>query len=441
MRPSRSHPRRLQDLVLLGGLPSLALGAFLLWKAPWPWGWKLALFAPAAFLLFRAQALVRLRAERPLQTLANLLAAIREGDYSFRAREDPEPDALGTVNRELNHLSELLQQQRLRALEAAALLRSVMEELDVAVFAFDEEGRLRLVNRAGELLLRRPVAAMLGMPAGELGLGSVLEGEREGEGESLADLAFPGRAGRFEVRRGQFREGGRPHRLLVLSDLTRSLREEERRTWQKLIRVLGHEINNSLAPIQSLAGSTANLLTRRPEEWEEDALQGLSIIGSRAQALGRFLEAYTRLARLPDPRMTEVEVGRLVRKVAALEGRMTVLVHEGPHTLLKADGDQLEQLLINLVRNAVDAALPSGGAVALSWSEVASGIEIRVEDEGPGLPSGGNLFVPFFTTKPGGSGIGLVLSRQIAEAHGGSLRLEPRQPRGATAVLNLPRQA
>jgi PAS domain S-box-containing protein len=337
------------------------------------------------------------------------------------------------VYHELNVLSELLQQQRMKAMEATALLRAVMTEIDVAVFAFDGEGLLRLVNRSGAGLLGSPQERLLGRPAADLGLAEALEGEAS----QLADMAFPGRAGRFDLRRGTFRQGGRAHRLLVLSDLTRPLREEERKVWHRVIRVLGHEINNSLAPIQSLSESLIRILERQDEDWMDDARQGLGIIASRAQGLGRFMEGYTRLARLPEPRKAPLDLESLARRVAGLEQRREVRVLPGPAVTLQADGDQIAQALINLVRNAVDAG-GEGEPVELRWTVQGQAVEILVEDRGQGLPSGGNLFVPFFTTKSGGSGIGLVLSRQIAEAHGGSLVLANREEGGARAILRLP---
>jgi signal transduction histidine kinase len=228
--------------------------------------------------------------------------------------------------------------------------------------------------------------------------------------------------------------------MLVISDLTRPLREEELQAWQRLVRVLGHELNNSLTPIKSIAGSLDSLLARKPlpEDWEEDMRRGLSVIASRSDALSRFIGAYSRLAKLPRPQMTLVNVGEWVSAVARLETRLPPELVEGPGMVVQGDRDQLEHLLINLVRNAVDASLETGGRVRMGWKRASQQLEVWVADEGPGLPKSANLFVPFFTTKPGGSGIGLVLSRQIAEAHGGSLSLRNREPRGCEARLVLP---
>jgi len=374
---------------------------------------------------------------RPLQTLSNLLAALREGDYSFRARSSRPDDALGEVTREANALGDTLRQQRLDAVEASALLRKVMEEIDVAVFTFDSQEQLRLLNRAGERLLAQPAERLLGLTARELGLDSFLLDEPA----RIVQVSLPGGAGRWEVRRGTFREGGLPHHLLVLSDVSRALREEERQAWQRLVRVLGHEVNNSLTPIKSIAGILESLLARepRPADWEEDVRKGLRVVESRAEALTRFLEGYARLARLPSPKLQTVDVPDCIRRVVGLETRLKVALQPGPEATLSADRDQLEQLLINLVRNAVDAALETGGSASVRWRKNGAYLEILVEDEGPGLTSTANLFVPFFTTKPGGSGIGLVVSRQIAEAHGGTLTLENREASpGCVAQLRLP---
>jgi nitrogen fixation/metabolism regulation signal transduction histidine kinase len=401
--------------------------------------WTLGVIVVVAWILF-VQTL-RERVVRPLQTVSNLLAAMREEDFSIRARGARVDDPLGEVLLEVNALAETLREQRLGALEATALLSKVMAEIDVAVFAFDDAGVLRLVNKFGETLLGQPEPRLLGRSAEELGLAPFLVPDSA----QILDASFPGGAGRFEVRRSSFRQGGVPHQLLVLADVSRPLREEERQAWQRLIRVLGHELNNSLAPIQSIAGSLKRLAEERepPADWREDLQRGLAVIASRAEALSRFTNAYAKLARLPPPRPAPVAVDPLMRRVTSLETRLPVGVIPGPPATLSADADQLEQLLINLVRNAADAALETKGGVAVGWKRLRGReLEIWVADDGPGLPNTSNLFVPFFTTKPGGSGIGLVLSRQIAEAHGGSLALENRRGhRGCIARLRLPLSA
>jgi nitrogen fixation/metabolism regulation signal transduction histidine kinase len=372
-----------------------------------------------------------------LRTLANLLEAMREGDYSIRARGVRSDDALSEVMQQVNMMSSTLRAQRLGALEATTLLRKVMEEIDVAVFAFDGEQKLRLVNRAGERLLGEPAERLLARNAVSLGLENYLAGEPE----QTIQRTFAGGSGRWGISRSMFREGGLPHQMLVVTDLTRPLRDEELKAWQRLVRVLGHELNNSLAPIKSIAGSLESILSRnpRPSDWEDDMRRGLAVIASRSESLSRFMSAYARLAKLPQPTLAPVDIGALIRRVAGLETRLKLELHPGPDLIIRADGDQLEQLLINLVRNAVDATLETGGAVRVGWRRQNANLIVWVRDEGPGLANTANLFVPFFTTKPQGTGIGLVLSRQIAEAHGGSLSLQNAAAGpGCEACLSLP---
>lgn len=375
----------------------------------------------------------------PLRTLANVVSAVRDEDYSLRAREAAEGAVFGEVLLELNDLSAALRDRRLAAVEAVALVRGVMEEVDAGIFAFDPSSRLELVNRAGEHLLRESSPRLLGRTAAELGLADLLDGAEGG----TVERNFGGLTARWNVRVSTFRREGEMHRLLVIADISRALRQEEIRAWQRLVRVLGHELNNSLAPMKSIAASVERVVTSPDlaHDWRDDVVSGMRVIGNRVEALGRFTRAYAQLARVPRPALREVSLAELGRRVAALETRLPVAVDPNGDLLVDADPDQLEQLLINLVRNAVDASLETGGGVALRWRGEPSAVVITVADEGLGLSGTANLFVPFFTTKPTGSGIGLVLSRQIAEAHGGSLTLANREDRsGAIATLRLPRQ-
>ncbi|MGE5243290.1 MAG: sensor histidine kinase [Betaproteobacteria bacterium] len=429
--------QRILLLALAAGLPAALVSLILLWTGDFTPKVQWTLTALIVGVWVGCSFGVRRRVVLPLQTLSNLLAALRERDFSIRARRASGDDPLGAVMLEVNVLASTLHDQRLGAIEAGALLRTVMIEIDVAVFTFDSEGTLRLVNRAGEQLLGRPADALLGRPAQDLGLASYLDGVSP----RIVDLSFPGATGRFEVRRTFFRQEGRPHQLLVLADVSRPLRDEERQAWQRLIRVIGHEINNSLAPIKSIAGSLESMLgrTELPDDWTDDMRRGLAVIAARSDSLSRFTTAYARLARLPAPRVDAIRIDPLVRRVAGVETRLPIRIDDGMDVTVRADPDQLEQLLINLVRNAVDAAAEAGGGVTIGWRSGGGALDLWIDDEGAGLPNASNLFVPFFTTKPGGSGIGLVLSRQIAEAHGGTLTLANRTDRsGCRAHLRLP---
>jgi PAS domain S-box-containing protein len=434
--------KRLEDRIALAVLASLApliaAGAWLVFgeEQTAATRWTMSVLALLSFAIMFA--VVRALLGYRLRTLANLISAIREEDYSIRARGSHRDDGMGEVARELNLLTRALRSRRLEGVEAAALVRSVLEHIDSAIFTFDEAGKLRLVNRAGERLLGRSAEQLHGRSAADLALQPFLAGAEARTDE----VVLPGGHGRFRIRRTMFRENGVPHVMLSMSDLSRTLREEERQAWQRLVRVLSHELNNSLAPIRSIAESLASILSRdpRPEGWEDDAQQGLEVISERSGGLARFLQAYSQLARLPRPDLRPVNVGDVVQRVAELETRIAVQVERGPELVIRADGDQLEQLLINLVRNGADAVLETGGGVVITWGAAGDVVEICVIDEGAGIVGTANLFVPFFTTKPGGTGIGLTLARQIAEAHDGVLTLSnrPEPERGTVARLRLP---
>jgi len=435
--PRLGHSRRALFLALAASCPGTVIALALVWTGEYPAKVEWTLSAVAVLSWVGFSFALREHVVRPLQTVSNMLAALREGDYSLHGRSPQTTDDLGLVVREINMLGELLREHRLGAFEASALLRQVMAEIDVAVFAFDSDRNLLLLNRAGERLLGRPARELVGERACDLGMAECLDGDTP----RTIEAEFATGKGRWELSRNPIRRGGLRHELVVLSSVQRALREEERQAWKRLVRVLGHEINNSLAPIHSIADSLHQRWTvgKHDDDLDEDLSEGLDVIRGRADRLRRFMASYARLARLPVPVISPMDVGDWVRRVAQLENRTAVEVREGPSLEIPGDRDQLDQLLINLVRNAADAALESEGQVAAGWRVAGTRVEVFVEDSGPGLEETANLFVPFFTTKQNGTGIGLVLSRQIADAHNGTLALENRTDGpGCVARLTLP---
>ena len=456
------YEHRISLYCFLVALPGLLVSIVLVWTQPWAVESRLALIGLELFAWWLLALALQEQTTRPLQTLSNVIGALREEDYSFRARNAVAEDALGELSLEVNALADMLSDEKIRAIEATALLQRVVDEIDAPLFAFDPASILRLVNPAGEHLLRQAKARMLGRSASDLSLQMCLAAENE----SLVELDLKDSQARWLLRRSSFRQNGVPHTLVVLSDVSRALREEERRAWQRLIRVLGHELSNSLAPIKSIAGSLNSRVsaTAMDADVRNDLQHGLEIIEARSASLHRFLEAYRRLAQMPAPILRDVELAKLVARVAGLETRVKVHVQPGPDVVFTADPDQLEQMLINLVRNATDAVLELSPAavqtnlsnssltpdscsrsdldqkVGVRWDINEADVSLLIEDNGPGLLNPANVFTPFYTTKPSGSGVGLVLSRQIAEAHGGRIEIANRTgSRGCLVRVVLPR--
>lgn len=459
--PSRAKKRtrllyenRISLYAFLVALPGLLVSGILVWVQPWTLGSRIALIAVQLFAWWLLALALQEQTTRPLQTLANVIGSLREEDYSFRARNAAPEDALGELSLEVNALADMLANEKIRAIEATALLQRVVDEIDAPLFAFNPASALVLVNPAGEHLLRQTKTRMLGRNVHELSLEQCLSADNE----SVVELNVDGSQARWLLRRSSFRQSGVPHTLVVLSDVSRALREEERKAWQRLIRVLGHELSNSLAPIKSIAGSLSSRVasTEMDSCVQTDLQRGLEIIEARSASLHRFLEAYRKLAQMPAPVVRDVAIESLIARLTNLETRVPVAIEAGPPLVFQADPDQLEQMLINLIRNAADAVLEATatdskiaketgeaarpGNVTVRWVAESAEVTLLIEDEGPGLSNPGNVFTPFYTTKPNGSGVGLVLSRQIAEAHGGSIEINNRSDRrGCVVKVVLPR--
>ncbi|SFS20563.1 PAS domain-containing protein [Granulicella pectinivorans] len=430
-----SFELRLRQKLWGMGVPALVLAGYLLWDEGWfavlvgvccvAMGWALVV------------SLVMESVVKPMQTLSNVIAGLREDDFSFRARGGRRNDAVGDLAIEVNALAAMLQMQRGSALEAVALAERVMSAMQTPVLAFDGVGRVQMMNPAAERVFGLELGAVMGVPGAAVGLDGLLV-QKEEEPVSLGGAEA---GSRWVVKRTGFRMQGIPHVLVVLSEVSSALREEERNAWRRLVRVMGHEINNSLTPIKSIAGS---LRMRLPKEGADDLARGLGVIENRAESLNRFLQAYRQLSGLPKPRLGRVPVGLLVERVVSLERGVTVEVVRGEAELsVWIDEDQVQQALINLVKNAVEAAMgpdtDSKPMVQVGWGRDKGEVAIWVLDNGPGITNPDNLFVPFYTTKPEGTGIGLALALQIAEAHQGTVRLTNRTDGiGCRAEIRLP---
>ncbi|MFY9747576.1 MAG: ATP-binding protein [Acidobacteriaceae bacterium] len=536
-RQSISFEARLRIFCTVGALILLGLSTAVLALLHVTTGPMLATLGILLLVLLLVFAAFIEEAIRPVQTLANVVAALREEDYSFRARGANRDDSVGQLSLEINALADTLQAQRVGALEAVALLRRVIAEMDAPVLAFDQDARLRLLNPAAERVFALLPARDLGKSITDLDLTGLLDEPSEAAVQlelprasfSSSRRSDPSQPQRWMIRRSTFRQRGVPHTLVVLSDVSAALREEERLAWRRLIRVIGHEISNSLTPIKSIAGSLRSRILPKSTNGSEptpaaspaptptpppqppavsvlqrDLQRGLSVIENRAESLNRFVQAYRQLAQLPAPILKRVPLLPLLERVISLEIRLDVRLLAAPDVDLLADADQIEQLLINLVRNAVESALtcvdeepepvgapvqteivipsaaegsafpppsrsaepgaPAGTStdqkeadipvrkrsgvsttepctpqVTIRAIEEGDLVAIQIEDNGPGLANPDNLFVPLYTTKKSGSGVGLALARQIVEAHGGAIELRNRpNHQGCIAEVRIP---
>ena len=447
--------------------PSYILAVVWICSQRWPtlvtWLAAVGLLVVAVLVVIR----LRRRIEFSVGSAASIIASIRHEEFAVRIQQYQRHGAFGELLTEINMLGEQLQRQRHGSVESTVLLSKVLEEIDIAILGFDEREQLQLWNRRAAAILDREAGQLSDVTANELGLSEWLSGESP----RIVDVENDGGISRWELRRGRYRERGERRTLLYLSDLTPALRDEERQAWQRLLQVLRHELNNSLTPIQSLASSLVEIANSDDSAMrKEELVEGLDIILSRARSLNRFMSSYTRVSTLPEPILDSVCIPTLIRRIASLEPRMEIQVVDGPKIEIAADGSQLEQVLINLTRNAVESALETGGKVTVSWlvrtdttnmtirsksdsltrdsntgaiqlrksQRTCEHLEIIVDDQGQGISNRQNLFVPFYTTKPNGSGIGLVLSRRIMEAHGGTLTLDNRSDGGCRATLRLP---
>jgi nitrogen fixation/metabolism regulation signal transduction histidine kinase len=442
-RFSPPFERGLLSSVLLAGLPGSLLSLCLLWTNHYSLDHKLEATVLLLILWFGISIATRNAVVRTLQVLSNVVAALKDDDFSLRASNETPGDAFGDLAIEINDLSRALEQERFRSMDSQNLLHQVMSEVGSVILAFSPDGRVHLLNQAAATLFNIPETEILGRTAQELGITNLFLGPAN---ETISWPVSGAEEKRWIVRRKQFRRHGVAHQLVVLSEASEALRAEERMAWQRLIRVLSHEINNSLAPIKSISRTlrVTALDTIQTAGIRQDLEQGLEIIGSRAESLNRFVQNYARASRLPAPARRKISLEDLITRVVALETRVPISVAGGPPCELDIDSDQIQQALINIVHNAADAVLqrnanPEPDSVVLSWYMVSSQVELQILDKGIGLIETDNLFVPFYTTKENGSGIGLFLARQIIESHRGTLCLRNRtDQRGCAVYIRLP---
>jgi len=375
------------------------------------------------------------------RSLSNLLDAMVQGDYTLRARTTEGDKALNELVDSINSLAVRLNKQRIESIESQLLLKTVINHIDVAIIALNEKSEMVLTNPAANALLQlsdESSDVTFNDSFKQLApIGTIVSGQSQ-----VMPLTFAGQQGKFNVHVEEYRDKGKQQKLLFITDVSTMLRSEERNAWQALVRVISHEINNSLSPIGSISQSLKRLLTRQEDisEHKDYLIEGLTVVAQRTNNLANFVNSYKQIASLPEPKKEETSIANLVSKVLGLYQSQHIEIQTSVDVNLSIDAVQIEQVLINLLKNAAEAIKNSGvdGKVTISWQQQGRVFKLAIKDDGTGVSNPDNLFVPFYTTKAQGSGIGLVLCRQIIEAHGGKLTLTNRtDSKGCIAVIEL----
>lgn len=418
--------------LLLGGL-----GAALLWENERPWILLLEGLVLASLLLFQR---LSAASARPAELIADGSRFIQDHDFSHTFSRSNSIEVNELV-RLYNDLIRRLRRERARLQEQHYFLEKVLEVSPAGVITFHPDGRPQFANPAarGILSLESGEAPQLPM--------ALLEGWKDLRSGAGKVVPLEGRK-RVRVSRASIQVEGHPCAVMILEDLTRELLQSEKAAWEKLIRTLSHEINNSLGSSQSLLRSCLDWADLLPEGEREEFRQAIGIVLDRSRHLGQFMNSYADVVRLPEPSRQPLDAIELLRDLLALQARQleqagVLLVQEiGPPSWpIHADRPQLEQVLINVIHNSLDALKGRKGACITVSARVAKAhLRIELRDNGPGLSTEAarHLFTPFFTTRPEGQGIGLTLVHEILGQHGYDFGLENHPEGGALFWLLLP---
>ena len=399
---------------------------------------KLIIFLFCALVIGIGTLFIWRRVRNQIRTTTNIVEALLAGDSSMRPNSMISRGALAELNQVINGAALQLSEHRQLSKEHQLAMSKVLEHIDVAVISLDEHFKITMLNpKARQLFALHQ--DLVGLPVRHLGIDKDILLEPI---HKVVTLKTEQLQKRVYLQTETYRLHGKPHTLLFFNDVQQLLQNEERSAWQRLLRVLSHEINNSLAPIASIGESLSHLVAslETNNELKDDLTEGLNIITQRALGLDSFIREYQSLSRLPQPNKSLFSLKTLLKEQLELFPELDAQVTAKQDTELFADRSQLAQVLVNLIKNAMQA-VPNGQLcrVELNWGQAGNFIQLSLTDNGTGISNPDNLFVPFYTTKPKGSGIGLVLSRQILFNHGGDLTLANRtDEQGAIATLSLP---
>lgn len=426
---------RLFLLVLSAAIPVALLLVWFWIGSTWPVAVKATIVVMFLAWIVLVADTVRRELLGHIRTLSNLVESTRAQDYSMKAARARDPGELAELYQQINSLTDSLRIGRQSEQELLSILEKVVSQINVAIIVFDAHDAIRLVNPLAGVLLKASPDDLIGVRSSDTAL-ALLPISTE---PTLVDFRFPGAEGRWQVRQHYYRHQGQASRILFIADLKQVLSDEEIAAWQRLIRVISHEVNNSLTPITSLCQTLTGILARSDSPDDADVRMGLSVIAERAKGLQDFISVYARLARLPEPNRILFPAAALAGKLQRIFANQPLAIIPFPDVSVFGDPVHLEQALINLIKNGLEANPDGAPAVSLSCALRDGQCEFQVADHGAGVGNPDNLFVPFYTTKAEGAGIGLILCRQIAAKHHGQVSLENRPDGpGAVARLTLP---
>ena len=384
------------------------------------------------------------RSQQQIRTLANILESMIDGDYSLRGREQ-DNKAFQELLTLVNNLADTLALSKIEAKESRQLLERIMQQMDAMVLAVDEQGRIVMANDSAQKLLQIDMSVQAHLLFTSLSIGKIISEAQSG----IIDFEQPQLRGEHFLFKEYFLSEGKQHQLFLITSAQRLLLEKERKSWQSLLRVLSHELNNSLTPISSISQSMRTKLQDENKVLNRDSLlTGIDIINERASSLSSFIASYSQLSHLPEPNKSKFALQGFINNCIALFSDCTILFPDEymklENVFLDADKAQLEQVFINVFKNAKEAMEGSNNnrnkVIEVFCQADDKYFHIHICDSGSGITNKDNLFVPFYSTKPQGSGIGLTLCKQILFNHCGLLTLTNRKDlRGAEAIISLPK--
>ncbi len=382
------------------------------------------------------------RSQQQIRTLSNIIESMIDGDYSLRGREQ-DNKAFQELLTLVNNLADTLALSKIEAKESRQLLERIMQQMDAMVLAVDEQGRIVMANDSAQKLLQIDMSQQAHLLFTSLAIGKIISEAPSG----IIDFELPQLRGEHFLFKEYFLSEGKQHQLFLITSAQRLLLEKERKSWQSLLRVLSHEMNNSLTPISSISQSMRTKLQDENKELNRNSLlTGIDIINERASSLSSFIASYSQLSHLPEPNKSSFALQGILNNCVALFSDCNISFPEKyleiDHMHINADKAQLEQVFINIFKNAKEAMEGSHKSenkrIEVFCQADDKYFHIHICDSGSGIANKENLFVPFYSTKPQGSGIGLALCKQILFNHGGLLTLTNRKEvKGAEAIISI----